>query len=84
MFYIRNALYWIDELNPPESPIPTRIFRSSKRRDSYEKAVSMSRIESTQNLENEAIKGTAEPKENEMVNSRLSGLCMPVFSNVIV
>ena len=69
MFYIRNTLYWIDELNPPESPIPTRIFRSSKRRDSYEKAVSMSRIESTQNLENEAIKGTADPKENEMVNT---------------
>ena len=71
MFYIRNTLYWIDELNPPESPMTTRVFRSSKRRDSYEKAVSMSRIESTQNLENEAIKGTAETKENEMVNSTL-------------
>ena len=68
MFYIRNTLYWVDELNTPESPIPARVFRSSKRRDSYEKAVSMSRIESTQNLENEAIKGTADPKENEMVN----------------
>ena len=79
MFYIRNTLYWIDELNPPESPIPSRIFRSSKRRDSYEKAVSMLRIESTQNVENEAIKGTAEPKENEMVNSTLTGLCMLVF-----
>ena len=57
MFYIRNTLYWMDELNTPESPIPTRIFRSSKRRDSYEKAVSMSKIESTEKVENEAIKG---------------------------
>ena len=84
MFYIRNTLYWMDELNTPESPIPTRIFRSSKRRDSYEKAVSMSKIESTEKVENEAIKGPADPKENEVVNSTLSGLCILVFSLVIV
>ena len=76
MFYIRNlksSMHLIEKLNPPESPKPTRNSRSSKRRDSYEKAVTMSRIESKQNLDNDDIKekDTADAKENKMVQNNI-------------